>query len=127
MKTPGVKSLVVGFLLLLLGGALYATTPRAATALWTRFFLPREQTQIAQVVWRARSAFGGSKGILTRVVGDAELSSVSRRVGARLILRRLNDLPPDFQTARGRIKKDLPLATPLGEERMAAYVVLRGA
>jgi hypothetical protein len=111
-ESTGTKSLVVGFLLLLLGGTLYFTAPRAATALWSRFFLPREQTQIAQVAWRARSAFGGSKGILTRVVSDAELNSVSRRVGARLALRRLNDLPPDFQTARGRIKKDLPLAAP---------------
>jgi diguanylate cyclase (GGDEF)-like protein/PAS domain S-box-containing protein len=127
MKTPGIKSLVVGFLLLLLGGTLYATAPRAATALWTRFFLPREQAQIAQVAWRARRAFGGSKGILTRVVSDAELSSVSRRVGARLTLRRLNDLPSDFQIARSRLKKDLPYATPLGQERIAAYGVLRGA
>lgn len=127
MKTPGTKSLVVGFLLLLLGGTLYLAAPRAATALWTRFFLPREQTQIAQMAWRARSAVGGNKGILTRVVGDAELRSVSRRVGARLTLRRLNDLPSDFQIARGQIKKDLPFAVPLGEERIAAYVVLRGA
>ncbi|HEX8234664.1 MAG TPA: diguanylate cyclase [Abditibacteriaceae bacterium] len=127
MKTPGAKSLVVGILLLLLGGMLYVTAPRAATIIGTRFFLAREQAQIAQIAGRARNAFGGSKGILTRVISDAERNSVSRRIGARLTLRRLNDLPPDFQIVRGRLKKDLPFTTRLGNERIAAYLVLRGA
>jgi diguanylate cyclase (GGDEF)-like protein/PAS domain S-box-containing protein len=126
MKTPGTKSLVVGFLLLLLAGMLYATAPRTSTAIGTRLFLAREQAQIAQVAGRARSAFGGNNGILTRVISDAERSSVSRRIGARLAVRRLNDLPPDFQIARSRLKKDVPYTTPLGNERVAAYVVLRG-
>jgi hypothetical protein len=129
MKTPGSKRLKTGLLLLLLGVLLYAAGPRLMSVVWSRVTEPRERSQTAATFARVKSALGGREGRLSRVVGDAELAATERRVGARLALRRLNNLPADFQSARGNLKDAAPYVAAVGESPCAltAFCAARAA